>query len=103
MWIIDIRHWLNDRMDGPGAPQLKSKVKKLTEIITFATSRECGFSVDESPKCWRRPQRKPCTGHLEIHLGGERIHWFCPVCEDEGIVHGWQGLMWDISDGGMLH
>ncbi len=40
MWVIDIRHWLNERLDGHAVPQLKSRVNKLAEIITFATSRE---------------------------------------------------------------
>ncbi len=28
-----------------------------------------------------------------------RIHWFCPECEDEGLLDGWQGLMWDMRNG----
>ena len=98
MWVIDIRHWLNKSLDGPGVPQLKSKVKKLTEIIDFATSSDGNLSVGEPPKCWRRPKRKPCAGNLELQLNGDEIHWLCPVCEDEGVVRGWQGLMWDKSD-----
>ena len=34
MWIIDIRHWLNEQKDGPAVPELKLKVKKLAEIIS---------------------------------------------------------------------
>jgi hypothetical protein len=40
MWVIDIRHWLNDGQTGPGAPQLRLKVEKLAEIITYATARD---------------------------------------------------------------
>ncbi|MBU4262051.1 MAG: hypothetical protein KKC76_09290 [Proteobacteria bacterium] len=35
----------------------------------------------------------------------DRIHWFCPECTlkginaDEGMIDGWQGLIWDMSDG----
>jgi hypothetical protein len=38
MWVIDIRHWLNDEQTGPGAPQLRLKVAKLAEIIAYATA-----------------------------------------------------------------
>lgn len=40
MWVIDIRHWLNDEQTGPGAPKLRLKVEKLAEIITYATARD---------------------------------------------------------------
>ena len=101
MWVIDIRHWLdNETQTGPGVPQLKSKVKKITEIITYATSVEAGISVDSPPKCWRRPKRKPCKGKLDIELVPEtgQIHWICPICQDEGVVTGWEDLIWDISN-----
>jgi hypothetical protein len=66
MWVIDIRHFLDDTQTGPAVPRLKFKVKKLSEIITYATSVAAGIPVDQTPKCWRRPERKPCEGHLDI-------------------------------------
>ena len=103
MWVIDIRHWLNEQKYWPAVPQLKLKVKKLAEIITYATLCNRGLSAGEGPKCWRRPKRKPCRGifHIQFEID-DRIHWFCPECEDEGLIHGWQGLIWDMS-GGMMH
>ena len=89
MWVIDIRHWLNEQQDGPAVPQLKFKVNKLAEVITFATSRGMGLRVGEPPKCWRRPGRKPCQGLFDIYLTeDDRIYWKCPVCDDEGIMAG---------------
>ena len=38
MWVINIQHWLNETKSGPAGPQLKLKVKKLSEIIIYATS-----------------------------------------------------------------
>ncbi len=100
MWVIDIRHWLDETKSGPGVPQLRLKVKKLSEIITHATSVTAGIPVDEAPKCWRRPNRKPCTGILDIHLNQDtgQIYWKCTVCQDEGVVTGWNGLIWDMSE-----
>ncbi len=100
MWVIDIRHWLDETLTEAALPQLRNKVKKLTEIITFATAIEAGVPVDTPPKCWRRPKRKPCKGELEIELVPEtgQIHWICPVCQDEGVVTGWEDLIWDISN-----
>ena len=99
MWVLDIRNWLDDTQFEAASPQLRSKVKKLTEIITFATSVEAGLLVNDPPTCWRRPKRKPCIGILDIELIPETglIFWECPVCQDEGNVSGWEDLIWDIS------
>lgn len=101
MWIIDVRHWLDKTQSGPAVPQLRLKVKKLGEIITYATSVMAAIPVESPPKCWRRPKRKPCEGILDIALGetSDQIHWECPVCGDEGVVTGWRGLIWDVSEG----
>jgi hypothetical protein len=100
MWVIDIRHWLDESLTGPGLPQLKFKVKKLGEIITYATAKKAGIPLAVQPLCWRKPKRKPCPGELEIRLNPntEQIHWMCPECGDEGVVTGWAGLIWDMSD-----
>jgi len=89
MWVIDIQHRLDETQTGPAVPQLKSKVNKITEIITYATSVEAGISVDSQPKCWRRPNRRPCKGQLDIWLGysSDQIHWKCPVCSDVGCLN----------------
>ena len=100
MWVIDIRHWLGENLVDAGLPQLRLKVKKLGEIITYATAIAAGISVDVRPRCWRKPQRKPCAGELEIslNLDTKKIHWLCSECGDEGVVTGWSGLMWDLTD-----
>ena len=100
MWVIDIRHWLDETQTGPAVSGLKSKVNKLTEIISYATSIEGGISVDSPPTCWRRPKRRPCKGLLDIQLdpAASQIYWICPICSDEGVVSGWKGLIWDMSN-----
>jgi hypothetical protein len=100
MWVINIQHWLNETKSGPGVPQLRLKVRKLAEIITYATSVAAGLPTGSIPKCWRRPKRKPCQGELDIEINRSsgQIHWQCPICEDEGVVTGWEGLLWDMLD-----
>jgi hypothetical protein len=100
MWVINIQHWLDETKTTAAIPQLRSKVQKLTEIITYATSVVAGRPTDPIPKCWRRPKRKPCEGILNIHIGenSDQIHWYCSICNDEGVVTGWDGLIWDMLD-----
>jgi hypothetical protein len=26
------------------------------------------------------------------------VLWFCPVCNDEGVIRGWRDTFWDNSD-----
>ena len=49
MWIINIQHWLDETMSGPAVPQLNLKVKKLSEIITYATSVATGIPTGSIP------------------------------------------------------
>jgi hypothetical protein len=100
MWVINIRHWLDDTNSGPALPQLRFKVKKLSEIIMFATSLSNSVSAEAALKCWRRPKRKPCNGSMELDLDESigQIHWCCSKCGDEGVITGWQGLIWDMTD-----
>jgi len=49
MWVIDIRHMLDDNQSGPAIPRLKLKVQKLAEIITYATAKEAGASFAVQP------------------------------------------------------
>jgi hypothetical protein len=87
-------------MTGPGVPQLKRKVEKLAEIVTYATSEAAGLPVGQIPTCRRRPGRKPCKSALDIYLDEEKeqIYWYCNSCHDEGVVSGWRGLIWDMLD-----
>ena len=98
MWVINIQHWLDETKSAAAVSQLKSKVKKLAEIITYATSFVADMPTDLIPKCWRRPKRKPCKGNLDIYLekATNQIHWYCNICGDEGVVTGWEGLIWDM-------
>ena len=100
MWVINIQHWLDETMSGPAVPQLKVKVKKLSEILIYATSVAAGIPTESIPQCWRRPKRKPCKGELDIELDqiSGQIQWRCEVCGDEGVVSGWEGLIWDMLD-----
>jgi len=100
MWVIDIRHWLDNTKTEAAVPQLRFKVKKLSEIITYATAMAAGIPVENTPKCWRRPKRKPCIGNLDIRMDQStaQIYWRCDECGDEGVVTGWRGLLWDVLD-----
>jgi hypothetical protein len=97
MWVIDIKDMLDGSLTRPAHRRFSSKVKKLGQIISYATAVEAGISVDFRPMCWRRTKGHPCEGLLNVDVRKDYIHWVCSDCGDEGIVMGWKGLIWDMS------
>jgi hypothetical protein len=98
MWVFDLKDMLDESLTHPAHRRFSAKVKKLGQIITYATAIHVGISIDFHPMCWRRPNRQPCGGVLQIEMRKEFIHWHCPECGDEGIVTGWRGLIWDMTE-----
>lgn len=99
MLVINIQHWLNETKSGPTVPNLRIKVEKITEIIMYATSLLSEAQIGKPPTCRRRSKKKPCKEELIISFEQpDQINWICPACQDEGIVIGWEGLIWDMTD-----
>jgi len=95
-WIVDIRHYL-DRSgafaDMPSRARLLAEY--FTKIVVDATS-----NIDDEPsvRCRRRPRRRRCSGIIMSYPAADdldRIYWYCPVCDDNGLISGWQNTIWD--------
>ena len=98
MWVFDLKDMLDESLTRPAHRRFSAKVKKLGQIITYATALHVGISIDFHPMCWRRPKRVSCKAVLQIEMRKDFIYWHCPVCGDEGVVTGWRGLMWDMTE-----
>ncbi len=95
-WTVDLRHYL----DVSGAladmpPSARLLAEYFASIVVDATA-----NLDEEPsvRCRRRPGRRCCTGTIMSYPGADdldRIHWPCPVCNDNGLISGWQDTLWD--------
>ena len=95
-WVVDLRHYLS----ASGAiAQMPSRARLLAEyfasIVVDAT-----VNIDEPPtvRCRRRPGHHRCTGILMSYPAGDEhdsIYWCCPVCDDNGVIRGWQNTFWD--------
>jgi hypothetical protein len=97
--VIDMQDWLARLFSGEAPPRLKVRLGKLAQIITYATAKDAGISVDFQPGCWKRPNRTTCRGVLGIKwvLATDQIHWRCPACGNRGAVSGWRGEYWDMT------
>jgi len=67
----------------------------FTNIVVDATT-----NMDDEPsvRCRRRPRRRRCSGIIMSYPAADdldRIHWYCPVCNDNGFISGWQNTIWD--------
>jgi hypothetical protein len=47
--------------------------------------------------CRRSPGRRPCRGEVVAELDRTFGHivWHCPLCGDNGLIHGWEDTPWD--------
>jgi hypothetical protein len=57
-------------------------------IVVDATT-----NLDDEPsvRCRRRRGRRRCTGTVMSYPAADdsdRIHWYCPVCNDNGFISG---------------
>lgn len=100
MWVIDIRCWLDEDLTEPATPRHRSEVEGLCRAIAYATARCAGLSIDYKPTCWRKANLKSCNGELETKVSAEKdqLYWKCTKCGYEGMVTGWKGLIWDMTD-----
>jgi hypothetical protein len=65
----------------------------LTQIIDTTTKNHPSSLTTTDIKCFK----KGCSGMIKTALmpKSEEIHWYCPDCEDEGLINNWQGTKWD--------
>jgi hypothetical protein len=67
-----------------------------TEIVAQASNYEAPTTV----RCRRRPRRRPCGATLTLFFDTDTfdVLWFCPACDDNGRISGWEGTFWDNSE-----
>jgi hypothetical protein len=95
-WIIDLRHYLTPT----GAiADLSPRGRRLAEYFASIVA-DATTELDEPPtvRCRRRPGRRRCDGIVMSYPAVDEhdsIHWYCPLCDDNGVITGWQNTLWD--------
>jgi hypothetical protein len=98
-WVTDIRHYLDDNeelIQEPGpARRLGEYLCTIIEEVTASTRNKGGWETEV--RCRRRPHHKLCEGNIVAGFDetDPTITWFCPFCEDNGFITGWQETQWD--------
>ena len=70
-------------------------------IVGWVTEHLPAGEPDTNVPCWRSPGRKRCRGDMvaERSDGSSEIVWQCPACGANGVIHGWEGSLWDRGSG----
>ena len=94
-----MNHFLDEKGNIP-----KEMPKEARELVCFfvlvidTTTKSNPSSLTSTEiRCFK----KGCHGMIKTALRSdtEEIHWYCPVCENEGVISNWQGTKWDNKGG----
>jgi hypothetical protein len=95
MYITDIQHLLDASAKMPEEmPQEARELIGFLTLIIDATTKNSPHSLTQTDiSCFH----KGCNGLIKSTLrpDTDEIHWFCPDCEAEGLISGWQETNWD--------
>jgi len=97
-WVTDMRHFLDQNGSLADMPnQALNLVLHFGSIVAWMTSHSKDV-MQPTNVTWRRsPGRRRCVGEICASFQSDPfgITWFCPLCDDNGIIHGWEGTSWD--------
>ncbi len=97
MYITNIQHLVSasEKMAEEMPKEARELIGFLILIIGI-TTKNLPFSLTQTDICCFK---KGCSGKIKTAFrpDTEDIHWYCPDCEDEGLISGWKDTKWDNS------
>jgi hypothetical protein len=96
-WSIHLPHLL---APSGALAALSPRGLRLAKYWTEIVAQASNYDEPTTLQCRRRPGRRPCGGFLTLFFDVDTfdVLWFCPVCDDNGRISGWEGTFWDNSD-----
>jgi len=95
MYITNIRHLVHAsaKMPEDMPDETKELIGFLTQVIDTTTKNLPDSLTTTDVICFK----KGCSGMIKTALrpDTEEIHWYCPDCEVDGLISGWQQTEWD--------
>jgi len=99
MYITNIQHLLDAsaKMQKEMPDEARELIGFLTQVIDTTTKNLPHTLTTTDVKCFKNG----CSGMIKsaFRPDTEEIHWFCPDCENEGLISGWKNTKWDNSGG----
>ena len=97
-WVTDMRHFLDE---SGGIGEMPNRAMNLVlyfgSIVAWMTSFKDHTMQPTNVTCRRSPRRRRCVGEICASFENDPrgIAWFCPLCDDNGFIYGWEGTIWD--------
>jgi hypothetical protein len=94
MYISNMQHFLDKKGNIP--KQMPSEARELANffalVVDATTKTMSSMLASTDIRCFN----KGCFGLIKSALSpNEEIHWYCPECENEGLISSWQGTKWN--------
>lgn len=99
MYISNMQHFLDESGNIP--QQMPKQARELASflalIIDHTTKKQPSTLTSSDIRCFN----KGCHGLIKTALvvKNNEIHWYCPDCENEGVIGEWQKTKWDNRSG----
>jgi len=97
MYISNMLHFLDDKGNIPKRmPKEAREMANFLALVVDATTRTMPTTLTSTEiRCFQ----KGCHGVVKSSIRPKEgeIHWYCPECENEGVISHWQGTKWNNS------
>jgi len=98
-YVTDIKQFLDDAGEVKEMPvEARRTAEFLVSIIDAVTPVYPTIGRDTGLRC-RKPRCKATIQASLSSLDG-KIIWWCPICEQYGLISNWQGTQWDHTAAG---
>jgi hypothetical protein len=95
MYVSNMTHFLDDQGNIP--KQMPKEARELANFLALVVdviTKSMSLTLSATDiRCFS----KGCHGIIKsaFRPANGEIHWYCPVCENEGVISHWEGTKWD--------
>jgi hypothetical protein len=95
MYISQMPHFLDESGNIP--KQMPKEARELASFFALVVDTTTKTMPSILTKTDIRCFQKGCHGMVKSAMSpdGKEIHWYCPECENEGVISDWQKTKWD--------
>ncbi|MGA2257628.1 MAG: MarR family transcriptional regulator [Thermoguttaceae bacterium] len=93
-YVTDIPDFLDDAGELKEMPAAARRMARFLGSITEAVTRVYPTVGHDMGLCCRK---RSCRGSIQasLHTLDGKITWWCPICEQYGVISNWRGTQWD--------
>jgi methionyl-tRNA synthetase len=95
MYISNMTHFLDEQGNIPKQmpKEAREHANFMALVVDNTTKNYPQTLTSTNTRCFE----KGCHGMIKTALmvKSSEIHWYCPDCENEGVISEWQKTKWD--------